>query len=581
MSQMVRITPGSSNGEWQWFKSNNVVGLFSGSREVIDSFKVLPIGTIIIASNNPAKSLGIGKITGEYKRLDNENRLEGMRAYEHVRSAEWFNSETIDFTPDIKVDGGYYVTVSEENKNKIIAFYLSKGVDIENWQNHVNAEVSNLEKLTEYTKNIILYGPPGTGKTYAVQKYQENAKKIHESVNENSTEILALYRWQVIALTLYGSDDAMDVNTMLQEQPLARFETSRSSKNPYASVMTELIERGVTESGEPVSNQNQRSPSIFLKRPNKTWTLSDSGRQHVKDNLIALPAADWSRSHEARTRFVTFHPSFAYEEFVEGLRPVVEGGQLQYKVQNGMFKSICSDAEKELHAAMATVPPRLPRPFLLVIDEINRANIAKVFGELMTLIEDDKRVSVDGSGLRVMLPYSGELFGVPENLTIIGTMNTADRSIALLDLALRRRFTFLEVLPDADAIRATSGENGVVDGIDIASLLNSLNKTITQLLDRDHQLGHAYLTDIKRGLPELHFRWYRKVIPLLQEYFYNDGEKLERVLGEAFITLGDRIGGPGGRRSYDIQYLDGPAFTTAIKALTGVSSITATVMDDD
>jgi hypothetical protein len=164
--------------------------------------------------------------------------------------------------------------------------------------------------------------------------------------------------------------------------------------------------------------------------------------------------------------------------------------------------------------------------YLLVIDEINRANIAKVFGELITLIEDDKRLAEEHE-ISVQLPYSKETFGVPENLLILGTMNTADRSIALLDIALRRRFTFVEQMPNPSLLE-------MVEGVDLGVLLDRLNRRITVLLGRDYQIGHSYLMDID-SLETLHFAWYREIMPLLQEYFYNDWERLRAVVGNRFI----------------------------------------------
>lgn len=171
------------------------------------------------------------------------------------------------------------------------------------------------------------------------------------------------------------------------------------------------------------------------------------------------------------------------------------------------------------------------KPFVFVIDEINRGNISKIFGELITLIEDTKREGKIEQ-LSVILPYSGELFSVPSNVYILGTMNTADRSIALMDTALRRRFQFVEMMPDTKVLRNIGADK--VDNLDVATMLEKINERITFLYDREHTIGHAFFTELKDDptIETLASIFEKSIIPLLQEYFYEDYQKIQLVLGD-------------------------------------------------
>ena len=309
------------------------------------------------------------------------------------------------------------------------------------------------------------------------------------------------------------------------------------------SASQEAHEDGGTyeESGESIVNKHNVDNNTILYGPpgtGKTYNVAKYAVRVIEnkteeeineEEYMDIINRYNSYKEEGRVVFITFHQSYSYEEFIEGIKPVMNDGEesdIKYRIEDGVFKTLCKTAKDS------------DKNFVFIIDEINRGNISKIFGELITLIESKKRLGQDEETL-AKLTYSKEDFGVPSNVYIIGTMNTADRSIALLDTALRRRFEFIEMMPDSNVLNRLNNNNDlkiIVEDkeINICSLLKTINKRIEVLYDREHTIGHAYFIQLVKEptLSNLSKILKKKVIPLLQEYFYDDYEKIRFVLAD-------------------------------------------------
>lgn len=390
--------------------------------------------------------------------------------------------------------------------------------------------------------NLILYGPPGTGKTHWLRGKLVEYTDTGTDVDEETwlQDALGQFGWRcAIAAALADIGRPASPNEIRDHRWL-QAKMRHRSVSP-ATVMSMMRGYLFDHSPEPAAGGKyrvQRSPCIFTRRDSGAWELlpdwadQDDGSAELLKRLNAGPRAASGEIH--RYKLVTFHPSFSYEDFIRGIRPVSTGedGVTQFRLVDGKFKQICDEARANPGNRYA-----------IFIDEINRANIAKVFGELITLIEVDKRAVYDTEGrlvggMAVNLPggdsadTSEPPFGVPSNLDIYGTMNTADRSIALLDVALRRRFQFRELEPDYGTLTANVG------AVDRGRLLRRINDRLEYLLDRDHRIGHGYLYHV-RTLDDLRRVFAEQIIPLLQEYFFDDFARVAMVLstdGPAFLA---------------------------------------------
>lgn len=472
---------------------------------------------------------------------------------------------------ELGVESNQVAEVSDENPNW--ANFVSS---LLTWANH-REEVKKLLKSTpkvtpeqdvreeKQTKkqemnstplNQIFFGPPGTGKTYfllenVIPDFKQ--KSIPKSPEIIESEIISeLPWWKIFALVLL--DDGNQTVPQIKEHRFVKYKLAVSNtKSLNQTVWGQLSSHTIKES-KTVEYGSRIGSLIFDKKEDSIWFIAkhnDPAINELQELMNELKVAENSSNKEINNfKFITFHQSTAYETFVEGIMPVLseetkdETTEVQYEVRKGTFYKACDQAAKLAgflglkdcieHSKEERIEKfKTAKPYALLIDEINRGNISSILGELITLIEEDKRLTKNE--IIVELPYSGNPFAVPPNLHIIGTMNTADRSVEALDTALRRRFSFTEMPPRYDLVELEyefAGAKG-------SEILKKINKRIEKLLDRDHLIGHSYflLSQEEKQQPEtkLMDSFYRNIIPLLQEYFFGDYAKIGAVLGSGFV----------------------------------------------
>jgi 5-methylcytosine-specific restriction enzyme B len=430
---------------------------------------------------------------------------------------------------------------------------------------------------------VILYGPPGTGKTYNARRFAVwwLATRLKEPDSAHLLTDPGAFRdaeerltrgasgrrvWWVTANATEWSWDQLFVDGsvdyrvgrlkrnygLLSKGDLVLGYQATPAKRILAlGRITETVHSTATgekitiEPVQPIAN----GPTWDEIAGDERLAGSEPVRNLSRGTLFALTAAEasyllsWLKERDPKlpdldggdadggvghlTR-VTFHPSYTYEDFVEGFKPQsTRSGALDLALEDGIFKRVCAEARL-----------KPGEPFLLLIDEINRGNIPKIFGELITLLELDKR------SLSVTLPQSHERFDVPKNVFLLGTMNTADRSIRLLDAALRRRFAFVELMPDVGILAGAT-----VGDLDLGLFLETLNERIAKVEGREKQIGHSFLLD-GNGAPisdpeQFAAQFRHEIVPLLQEYAYEDYRELESYLGKQVVDVDAQAIRPG------------------------------------
>jgi 5-methylcytosine-specific restriction protein B len=523
-------------------------------------------GDVVVANKGQSKVLGVGQVIEPGYEFRPERP-----EFKHTVRVKWDTS----YAKDIPAQGLWGVTTVAKVPPDLYTLITRKkgGPTPALPPPPVEKIYSELSAALERKGQVILYGPPGTGKTYIARRFAAwwllqhggtadahvvlgDRERFKTEERRLSTAEISRRVFWAVANPKEWSWDTLFKNKKVEYRQ-GRLRSNYALMQPGDLVLgyQSTPDRRIVALAKVVSG-------LMVRRANAEPTIEIEAVARVKDGLSYDElAADPILSQSEPMRFrnqgtlfaltpdeanhalsllaerqpdlqpftdaepgtspltrLTFHPSYSYEDFVEGFRPApTSTGTLSLKLEDGVFKRICREAAAQPN-----------RRFLVLVDEINRANLAKVFGELITLLEKDKR------GLTITLPQSKESFAIPPNVYVLGTMNTADRSIKLLDAALRRRFAFIECMPDTEVLRGTS-----VNGLALDVFLEELNKRIASHEGREKQIGHAYLLEEDRPIddPEAFARRFRQdILPLLQEYCYDDYAQLKEYLGNKLVT---------------------------------------------
>jgi 5-methylcytosine-specific restriction protein B len=463
-----------------------------------------------------------------------------MRKFETVKdiSINKFQAKDVSGTEYWKPQGNSTITLIEESKlpdfeKQILtpAFNMTLtdlGINNIATNNELQPSNGQTQQL-----NRILYGPPGTGKTY------NTVNKALEIIGEDlkgklRPEIKAIFdakmkEGQIVFTTFHQSMSYEDfIEGIKPLKPLVddQFVKYDVQEGIFKRICNEAKSNFENSKNE---NKNKISFEIAFEKLKDEWDVNPNTVFQLKTAGNGFTIIGFTNTS---IQFKKASGGTGHTLSINTLKDLYYGVR-QFNLNQGVGIYYPSILDKLKSYTVSEPIETVEKSFVLIIDEINRGNVSQIFGELITLIEDDKRLGRE-EALEVTLPYSKEKFGVPSNLYIIGTMNTADRSVEALDAALRRRFGFEEMQPNSELI-ATEVVVGL-EKIELRLLFNTINKRIEKLLDKDHQIGHSYFMSIL-SLYDLKFSFKNKIIPLLQEYFFGDYGKIGLVLGNGFFEL--------------------------------------------
>ncbi|HEF9732024.1 TPA: AAA family ATPase [Campylobacter coli] len=428
----------------------------------------------------------------------------------------------------IEEDSSYAKPLFEDilNNSNLSIIKLSENEKIYKEQHFENEKI--LSENQNLSLNQILYGPPGTGKTYhTIDKALEILGENLESRDEKKAKFDEYVKNGQIVFTTFHQSYGYEEFVEGIKPSLNSDENSQINYKVKDGIFKELCKKALENRDDIESfnfyindlkektKEDANNPEKYFQLPNTKYSI-----QYRGGKTFRIKFDDMSKNHKD------------YPVSIDNIEKLYKTSNIDEIYNSAYVKAILNYLKSQGLKDYKEKDEKINLPYIIIIDEINRGNVSKIFGELITLIEPSKRIG-EKEELKVTLPYSGKEFGVPKNVYIIGTMNTADRSITSLDTALRRRFEFIEMMPDVSKLSMDC------EGINLQELLKAINTRIEYLLDREKTIGHAFFISVE-NLEDLKKVFKNKIIPLLQEYFYNDYALINAVLNDNGMIFEDK-----------------------------------------